>query len=135
MTTMSRGIRNNNPGNIRLGEPWQGLAAIQTDDSFCQFASPQYGIRAIMKIMETYNSEGFNTITEIITKWAPPNENDTNAYVAAVSATSGIAPTVALNITDPIIWIGIIKSIILHENGQNPYTDAIIESGIKMALI
>lgn len=51
-----RGIRNNNPGNIRWGENWQGLKkdGKERDSSFCVFESPEYGIRALAKILINY---------------------------------------------------------------------------------
>lgn len=54
MAKIARGERNNNPGNIRHGSKWQGLSAEQTDKDFCQFISPEYGIRAIYKLLQTY---------------------------------------------------------------------------------
>ena len=57
MTRPARGERNNNPGNIRHGSKWQGLSAQQTDPSFCQFVSPEYGIRAIYKLLQTYQKK------------------------------------------------------------------------------
>ncbi len=53
----ARGFRNNNPGNIRHGEPWLGLAEDQTDPDFCQFVSVEYGIRAMFRILETYREK------------------------------------------------------------------------------
>ncbi|WP_340615218.1 structural protein, partial [Xenorhabdus thailandensis] len=88
---MPRGIGNNNPGNIRHGDKWRGLRDIQTDKSFCQFVSPEYGIRAMLKILRNYvKLYGDNTIRQFITRWAPPSENDTESYITYVSRTVGI---------------------------------------------
>ena len=133
-TTVPRGIRNNNPGNIRLGQAWQGLEQTQTDQSFCQFVTPEYGIRAIMKIMITYHKEGVETINDIISKWAPPNENDTVAYIKAVSQDAGIDPNIIVDVHDVPVMVDIIKGIITHENGCQPYPDDTIINGIKLAL-
>jgi hypothetical protein len=134
MTQEPRGIRNNNPGNIRHGQPWQGLASTQTDSSFDQFVSAQYGIRAIMKIMMTYHNEGLDTIEKIINKWAPTNENNTSAYVAAVATAVNISPTAAVDIHDTTLMADIIGAIIMHENGQQPYSIDLIIEGINLAL-
>lgn len=82
-----RGIRNNNPLNIRKGDNWLGLSKQQTDPSFCQFDSMTFGLRAgliiIRKYMMKYN---LHSIHAIVSRWAPPSENDTNAYVKSVSS-------------------------------------------------
>jgi len=129
----SRGIRNNNPGNIRLSNTtWQGQvpAAQQTDDSFIQFISPEYGIRAIAKIMDSYAARGLNTVQSIINTWAPPTENDTNAYVQAVANSMNVDPNAVLSATD---YPALIVAIVEHENGSQPYSTAQIDTGISMA--
>ena len=76
-----RGIRNMNPGNIRLGESWLGLRTKQTDPDFCQFTSMVYGCRALLKLLRTYvEKRGCTTIRKVIERWAPPSENDTSSY-------------------------------------------------------
>ena len=82
-----RGIRNNNPLNIRRGTNWLGLSKHQTDPAFCQFDSMTYGLRAGLIIIRTYMMKyKLTTIHSIVTRWAPPSENDTNAYVKSVSS-------------------------------------------------
>lgn len=128
-----RGVRNNNPGNIRLSNTtWQGQvpAAQQTDTDFIQFFSPAYGIRAIAKIMDSYAARGLNTVQSIISRWAPPTENDTAAYVQAVANSMGVDPNVTLSKAD---YPALITAIIHHENGSQPYTTAEIDSGVSMA--
>ena len=87
---MKRGIRNNNPLNIRRSATrWQGARKEQKDKSFVQFESMAYGYRAAWKILQTYyetfrrNNHPF-TVRNIISRWAPPNENDTEAYIMNV---------------------------------------------------
>ena len=86
-----RGIRNNNPGNLRRnGDPWQGLAERQGDVEFFTFKSAIYGIRALARTLIAYQDKhGLRTIRQIISRWAPPNENNTNAYIRAVAADTG----------------------------------------------
>ena len=87
---MTRGIRNNNPLNIRrTATRWQGAHEEQTDKSFVQFKTLAYGYRAAWKILQSYyerfcmQSKPF-TVRNIITRWAPPSENDTEAYIRSV---------------------------------------------------
>lgn len=130
--TMTRGLRNNNPGNIRKsGTAWQGLAPAQTDDSFFQFVSPEYGIRALGKVLNTYmNAYGLITVNGIINRWAPPNENNTDAYVQAVADSMEVDPNQALTDMDvPALT----KAIIKHENGMQPYSDSQINAGLSLA--
>jgi hypothetical protein len=91
-----RGIRNNNPLNIRhSADQWQGVRQEQTDKSFVQFKSMAYGYRAAWKTLQSYynrfcqQSKPF-TVRNIIHRWAPPNENDTQAYIRTVVQLSGI---------------------------------------------
>jgi len=131
MTSGDRGFRNNNPGNVRLGLPWQGMAPTQTDPSFVQFVAPQWGIRAIAKILMHYQTEGFTTIRKIINHWAPPNENDTGAYVADVAHALAALPDQELNVTAELPYL--IPAIITHENGSQPYGKDVIALGISLA--
>lgn len=82
----TRGIRNNNPANIRRGCNWQGLAKTQTDREFCQFISMTWGVRALLVTLRTYVVKyKLHTIPEIIQRWAPPEDgNATNRYIAYV---------------------------------------------------
>ena len=91
-----RGIRNNNPLNIRRSATrWQGAREEQTDKSFVQFKSMAYGYRAAWKILQTYyerfclQGQTF-TVRNIISRWAPPSENDTEAYINNVLKISSI---------------------------------------------
>lgn len=92
---LPRGIRNNNPGNIRRtsGIHYVGLSVTQEDPDFFQFVSMTYGIRALMLCLMAYQKEhGCKTIREFITRWAPPNENNTEAYVTQVAKYCRVLP-------------------------------------------
>lgn len=81
---LPRGIRNNNPGNIRHGANWLGLNTNgqDIDSSFCVFTAPVYGIRALAKVLINYKRiHGLNTVRQIVSRYAPPNENQTTAYI------------------------------------------------------
>ena len=93
---MTRGQRNNNPLNIRhSADHWQGARAEQIDKSFVQFKTMAYGYRAAWKILESYwktfhrIGSPFNVKT-IISRWAPPSENDTQNYIRTVLRLSGL---------------------------------------------
>lgn len=120
---LPRGIRNNNPGNIRWGSNWQGLISEEerTDKSFCQFKNPVYGLRAMVKIIFTYQEKyGLNTVESIIHRYAPPNENNTQGYIMRVSEAIGSLPKQPLKLTDETLK-ELMRAITAVENGQNYY--------------
>lgn len=81
----ARGLRNNNPANIRRGSSWLGLSKNQNDKLFCQFESISYGIRAFLVLMRTYHYKyKLNTIAKILHRFAPLSENNTYYYIAFV---------------------------------------------------
>lgn len=132
----ARGIRNNNPGNIRWGDNWQGLVTEpqRTDKSFCQFKSAEYGVRAMVVILRNYQRKyGLNTISKIISRWAPTNENDTAAYIASVSRSTGIPADQPIDATDSRIMMKLLPAIITHENGEQPYSFDVFVKAIDMA--
>ena len=96
---MTRGLRNNNPLNIRRStDRWEGTATTQTDQSFVQFKTLAYGYRAAWKTLDTYclrfrRERRVYNVRNIIARWAPPAENDTDAYVRAVVRLSGLGAT------------------------------------------
>ena len=102
MKTLPRGLRNNNPLNIRhSASRWQGARVEQTDKSFVQFTSMKMGYRAAWRILETYykhfeaQHKPF-TPRNIIYRWAPPNENDSEAYLRRVCRLTNLAGNEAL---------------------------------------
>lgn len=135
MQGLSRGLRNRNPGNIRLSDDkWQGLADEQPDDEFFTFQSPAWGIRALAVLLINYQDRyGRNTITKIINRWAPPSENDTGAYVRSVAASTGFRADQVLDMHSYDHLAPMVRAIILHENGQQPYSDDQINRGLVMA--
>jgi len=133
---MTRGERNNNPGNIRKGpSQWQGMlpADQQTDSAFVRFATPEDGIRALAVLLKNYSKQGFQTIATIIGKYAPSNENDTFAYARAVSQSMGVPTNQILNLNDPATLQALVTAIIKHENGRVSYNLAQIGTGIARA--
>lgn len=132
-----RGIRNNNPLNIRKGSNWQGEKHPQTDKSFEEFESMQYGVRAgfiiLRRYMSGYNglTEKFNTIEKIIRRWAPPSENNTKAYIEQVSKLTGIPSTLKISFSQRSYMVAIVDAMIRVECGQT-VDRMIIESAYDM---
>lgn len=129
MSTRPRGIRNNNPGNIRAdGTQWRGLRG--DDGAFCIFDKPENGIRAIARILKNYRARGIDTVAEIVRTWAPPVENNTEAYIASVCESCGKGRDTTIEADD---YPQLISAIIWHENGQQPYTHEQIAAGVAAA--
>ncbi|WP_250538815.1 MULTISPECIES: hypothetical protein [unclassified Caballeronia] len=111
-----RGIRNNNPGNIRYGDFARSAGAIGADSGgFAVFSDMRTGIEATAKLLRSYTARGFNTIRKIVSRWAPANENDTQAYIAAVAKQLGVSADTVLS-GDQLQ--GVAGSIFQHENGS-----------------
>ncbi|MFB0770361.1 structural protein [Proteus cibi] len=128
MTRPARGERNNNPGNIRHGSKWQGLSAQQTDKDFCQFVSPEYGIRAIYKLLQTYqNRDKLNTVEKIIDKYAPPNENNTTGYINRAAKDIGVSVNEYINVSSKPVAIALATAIVCVELGYQPYSSKVFE--------
>ncbi|HEY3982499.1 structural protein [Cedecea sp.] len=131
-----RGIRNNNPGNIRWGDDWKGLvpAAQRTDKSFCQFVKPEYGIRAMIVILRNYQRKhGLNTVSGIINRWAPTSENDTQAYISSVAQATGVSPDQRVDTRDSRLMMKLVQAIIKHENGSQPYAFDVLVRAVSLA--
>jgi hypothetical protein len=135
MVNEIRGIRNNNPGNIRHGANWVGLSDYQSDAAFCRFKSPEYGIRAMCKILINYKRKyKLNTVRGIISRWAPPNENDTEAYIKSVCDKLHVySPDAEIDTEQQEPLLLLATAIIQHENGINPYSREVILRGVRLA--
>ncbi|WPD00371.1 structural protein [Proteus terrae] len=128
MTRPARGERNNNPGNLRHGAKWQGLSAQQTDKDFCQFVSPEYGIRAIYKLLQTYqNRDKLNTVSAIINKYAPDNENNTAGYIQRAAKDIGVSVNEPINVSSKPVAIALATAIVGVELGYQPYSQKVFE--------
>lgn len=139
---LPRGIRNNNPGNIRDGsDKWQGLSGIDDDDQFAVFTDPTWGIRALARILINYQDKyNLRTVAEIINRWAPPSENNTRAYVERVCEAMEVAPHEALDMHEYKNLCPLVEEIINHENGRGPIRNAntwykkdVIDEGLRLA--
>jgi hypothetical protein len=138
--SVPRGIRNNNPGNIdhNSANAWEGELPVDKsiESRFARFDLPENGIRALGKLLLTYQRKyGLKTIEGLISRWAPSNENDTAAYVRSVQSKTKTAPGQEVDLRQIGIMTGVVKAIIEHENGGNPYTSAIVAEGVRRALV
>ncbi|OCB78819.1 hypothetical protein [Flavobacterium crassostreae] len=137
---LSRGIRNNNPGNLIFTNiAWQGKIPAQNNTDFQrkfeQFTTIQYGIRAMLRDVITDIKKGKNTIRKLITEYAPPNENNTDLYVQTIAKKLVLNPDSQLKKIDAVFLFNIARAIIEHENGkQNAklVTDSHIKEAIAM---
>ena len=125
---LPRGIRNNNPLNIRRSrDQWKGMRMQQTDPSFCQFESLEWGWRAAFWLLTRnyYHKYRLFTIRAIISKWAPPCENKTEAYIRNVCRLTGIGPDEPIGIPSdqPARWIALGRAMAIQENGTDSIDD------------
>lgn len=117
-----RGIRNCNPGNIRITkDKWQGLRTVQTDKEFFQFEEMKWGYRALIRTLQNYRKKhGCNTVADFIRRWAPSNENDTSAYIMSVCKYLGIPSVFVPDVNDRETMCALAAAISKHENGVDP---------------
>ena len=120
MAGIPRGLRLNNPGNIRRTQDrWQGLAAEQKDPDFFTFVEAKWGYRAMMKILRNYRKKyGCTTVTDFIGRWAPSSENDTAAYIRAVCGRMGVNPTAGIDVNDKGTMCAMAAAMSFVENGR-----------------
>ncbi|MBY0398535.1 MAG: structural protein P5 [Thermoleophilia bacterium] len=129
-----RGIRNNNPLNIeyRANNRWQGQTG--SDGRFATFSTPEQGIRAAAVDIRNKGARGLDTVAEIIGAWAPPTENNTDAYAASIARAMGVRANDRLNLNDPTVLTQMIAGMIQVENGEQPYSVELIREGVQQAL-
>ncbi len=133
--TLPKGLRNNNPGNIRGSDAftWQGEAG-RDGDGFVVFATPFYGLRALGRTLLTYRRQhSIDTLESIISRWAPSEDgNDTAAYIAHAARALDMGPDATLQLEQ---YPELMAVIIKHENGQQPYTSEQILEGWNAAQV
>lgn len=128
-----RGIRNNNPLNIRIGNVWLGEVMKPTDKAFEQFISMEYGIRAAYIILRRYiRRYGKDTVAEIVSTWAPSSENNTEAYINTVCRLSNLTRDEKLRFEDKEKMVALVDAMIQVECGQRVPENK-IKKGYEMA--
>ncbi|WP_387467160.1 structural protein [Photorhabdus sp. RM323S] len=134
----SRGVRNNNPGNIDYNRfnNWQGQLPYdqKIEPRFCRFESPEYGIRALFKLLQNYQRKhNLNTVREIINRYAPPNENNTESYIQFAAKKVGVSADDRISTQDKITLFALAEGIIKMENAnQQPYSPETFERAFEM---
>jgi len=118
------GIKRNNPGNLRV----PGQNAFQT------YASPEDGLNAAARNLIAYERKhGINTVSGIVGRWAPANENDTEAYIRKVSERTGILPNAPIDGSEETN-ASILSAIVKQEQGKQPFTPEQYAQAIKAAM-
>ncbi|EPE2777911.1 hypothetical protein ACX7S9_000176 [Morganella morganii] len=133
----ARGVRNNNPGNIRKSKDvWVGQTG--NDGALVTFATPAHGIRATGRNLLSYTRQGYVTPEQIITRWAPPeDDNDTEGYIKFVSEYLNVPRDTRLDLTDLNTLTRLSMAIMIKENGQSEFDKIAgddISNGIQAAL-
>lgn len=137
----NRSFRNNNFGNLNfVGQEGATLEAKNSkgEARFARFNTPEEGMRALANQVSLYATgrskaagyQKLETVSQIISKWAPPKENDTNGYIKAVSAKLGVKPTDKIDTSDQNVMTALIRAIATHEGGNPQVTDDYIRSAI-----
>ena len=148
-----RGIRNNNPLNIRRGRTkWQGEETLTNppkeegpgkayDPLFCQFDTMRNGWRAAFLLLKKYiNVYQLDSVAKIIGRWAPANENNTRRYTETVCRLTKSGPGEAVTFGNQAQMVQIAAAMCCVENGmqfsplRKPETLRIMYSGYKDAL-
>lgn len=116
---MSRGLRNCNPGNIRITkDKWQGLREVQEDKSFFQFTEMKWGYRALIRTLQNYRLKwGCQTIADFINRWAPPVENNTSGYISRVCREMQVPNSYVPDVNDKATMCAFAAAISQVENG------------------
>ena len=134
---LPRGIRNNNPGNLRLSKTaWLGQKPApacakpglrsgegrpQIDQDFIEFTTALYGLRALMKVLLTYYFKyNLDTAECIINRFAPPHENATDSYIHHVAKALGVRRAEKIDLASKPVLTALARAIVLHENGRPP---------------
>ncbi len=136
---MSRGITLNNPMDLEINPHfwWHGEIRPTADPEgvLCQFDLPVNGIRAGARDLRNQQLlHGLKNWTDIITKYAPPSENDTAAYILAMCKGTGVGPQDTINLSDPTFLAISVKCVIVQEQGTNPYSDEIVAQAVDNEL-
>lgn len=122
-----RGLRNLNPGNIRRSKTrYKGEKSDSTDAAFKQFESLEWGYRAIFMLLHTYRVRGYgDTIAKMIARYAPPSENNTEAYISRLCQVTDIPRDMPLDTLNPEQMIPIVCAISAVENGVDADVDVV----------
>lgn len=126
---MTRGIRNCNPGNIRRSkERFRGEVTPSQDALFKQFRGMEWGYRAMFVILNTYRTRyALTTLEALVGRWAPPSENDTRAYIAAVKRATGRSRHSVTDTLDHDTMVAVVAAMSRVENGVEAVKEQVEE--------
>src|SRR3989304_4170685 len=129
-----RGVRNNNPFNIKKSkQEWLGKVEHGTDNVFEQFENEFAGIRAGIKLLyKYYNIKKLDTITKILSVFAPTSENETKSYIQTVCKLTGFTENEVINLNKHHVLFKLAVAIITVENKKNWYPDYLISGAIYL---
>lgn len=128
-----RGLRNNNPCNIRSADTfvWRGQDG-RDEDGFAVFEAPCWGVRAAAILWLNYHIyHGCTCLRDYITRWAPPSGNDTEAYIHFMAQRLAVNPLEPLDIHARAEAILLNQSI--YEQGRWCFTQSDLTRGITLA--
>lgn len=133
--TLPRGIRNRNPLNIRYNsDTARFVGCTASDGTFCIFDIVEHGLRAAAVILMNYQTKyHLRSIRQIISRWAPPEENDTEAYIASVVKSAGLGPDSLLTLTSGPTLAKLLPAMVMQENGVQPYSPSQFQKAIELA--
>lgn len=125
---LPRGLRNNNAGNIRLSKTrYLGEVIPSSDKAFKQFKTMAWGYRAVFVLLDSYFRKGLVTLRQMITRYAPPNENDTESYIRNVAQNAVVDPDAPLDVNDRNVMVLVVSAISKVENGIPADIDDVVE--------
>lgn len=125
---LPRGLRNNNAGNIRLSKTrYLGEVVPSSDNAFKQFKTMAWGYRAVFVLLDSYFRKGLVTLRQMISRYAPPNENDTESYIRNVAQNAVVDPDAPLDVNDRNVMILVVAAISNVENGIPADIDDVVE--------
>lgn len=121
LVKMPRGIRNNNPGNIiQSKSSWHGKLPkrLNKDRKFEMFIAPEYGVRAMIKLLYNYINKGHNTVEKIVRRYAPSFENNTSSYIQKVCNNLKVKPNTKLRASKKTLHLLVISISKIENNGN-----------------
>jgi hypothetical protein len=131
---LPRGIRNNNPGNLRdTTIAWQGEVApnMKKDKDFEEFTEMKFGVRALLMDLRSDIQKGKNTLHSLLAEFAPGNENDTSAYIRFMVDQTPYVEYQTLKPEKEYLW-ELARGIIRYETGRDILTRELFETAYSM---
>lgn len=137
----NRNYRNNNLGNLVFAN--QEGATLESPNAkgeqrFARFNTPEEGIRALANQVSSYYNgtsaatgyQKLQTVSSIISKWAPPNENNTNQYIDNVSKYLGVSPNEKIDVSNPEVMTQLVRAIATKEGGNPAVNNEFIKNAL-----